>query len=146
MKRLKYNEETQILLEELAENELHYWRYQDSKFNGNIPIGHTSHERMFTGESPEHIEEGVSCYNNPLQLFKYTLDEVLDEEKTDVIIFCGRNMGTGLYDEDIVKVTEESDLLYVISLKDFYKFCSKADMYFFGDENLKEYYEETIEN
>jgi hypothetical protein len=53
-------------------------------------------------------------------------------------------MGTGQDEEDIVKVTKENDLLYAISLKDFYKFCSKADMYFFGDRNLKEYYEETI--
>ena len=139
MLKLTYNKDTQKLLEELAENNMHYWRYQDSKHGGVIPVGHQSHERMFEGENPENIEEGCSCYDNPYQLFEYTLDEVLDEEKTDVVIFCGRHMGYGIDEEDIVKVEEKSDILYSLSLKDFYRFCKNADIYFFGDKNLKEY-------
>lgn len=141
MERLTYNKETQNLLEDLAVNNKCYWRYQDACFGGVIPVGHESYERVFEGEAPEYIEEGASCYDNPFQLLQYMNDEILDEDKTDVVLFVGDHRGYGLDEEDIVRVEEESDNLYSMSLGDFYKFCSNADIWLLGDKNLKEYYD-----
>lgn len=139
MERLVYNKNTQKLLEELAENSTCYWRYQDSSHGGVIPVNHISHERMYSGESPDYIEDGCSCYDNPYQLLEYMSNEYLEEDNIDIVIFCGEHKGYGYDEEDIVQVTEKEDILYSLNLKDFYEFCKNADMYFFGDKNLKEY-------
>ncbi|CAI3193052.1 hypothetical protein [Clostridium neonatale] len=143
MKRLIYNEDTQALLEELTEGNKCYWRYQGDHHNGIIPVGQQSHERIFEGEAPEYVEEGVSCYDNPLQLFQYMQsDFAIDMDKTDVVLFIGKHMGYGLDEEDIVMVEEESDCMYSLSAKDFYKFLANADIYY-NNINIKECY---IEN
>lgn len=122
MKRLKYNEDTQDLLLEMAEKDMCYWRYQGAHHGGLIPVGHESHERIFEGEEPEYVEEGCSCYDNPWQLLDYLSNEFNNLDKTDVVLFVGKHMGYGIDEEDIVKTTEESDMLYSLSLRDFYKF------------------------
>jgi hypothetical protein len=128
MERLIYNEATQQLLIELAEGNKCYWRYQDSKFGGLIPIGHKSFERIACDEDDaEYIEYGCSCYDNPWQLVEYMSNENNDLDKTDVVLFVGRHKGYGLDEEDIVEVEEESDVLYSLSLRDFYKFCANID-------------------
>lgn len=139
MKRLKYSQETYDLLLNLAEDETCYWRYQDAKHKGIIPVGHNSHERIFEAEEPEYIEGGASCYDNPWQLVSYVRDEGQDLDTTDVILFVGDYMGTGIDGEDIVKVTEESDVLYSLSLRDFYKFTINIpeDLYW-NTYNVKE--------
>lgn len=139
MKRLEYNQETHDLLIELAEKEACYWRYQGAHHGGLIPVGHTSHERIFEGEEPEFIEEGVSCYDNPWQLLEYLADESQDLDDTDVVLFVGEHVGYGLDEEDIVRVTEESDVLYSLSLRDFYKFAINLpeDLYW-NTWNVKE--------
>lgn len=139
MKRLTYNKETFDLLLEIADKKFHYWRYQDSKHGGKIPVGHQSYERMFEGEEPECIEEGCSCYDNPWQLVDYMSDECLDLDKTDVVIFTGQYVGYGIDDEDIVIIEEESDILYSLSLRDFYKFILDvpSDLYW-NTYNVKE--------
>lgn len=142
MKRLTYNTDIQTLLENLTEENKCYWRYQGAHHNGVIPAGQQSHERIFEGEAPEHVEEGVSCYDNPLQLFKYMQsDFAIDMDKTDVVLFIGKHMGYGLDEEDIVMVEEESDCMYSLSAKDFYRFLANADIYY-NNTNLKEYYME----
>lgn len=123
MKRLTYNKETHNTLLNMAEGEQCYWRYQDAEHGGTIPVGHQSHERIFEGESPEYIEEGCSCYDNPWQLLQYLSDELHPVDKVDVVLFLGKHIGYGLDEEDIVKVREESDILYSITLRDFYKFA-----------------------
>lgn len=141
MERLVYNETTHIILEEGIEKEWFYWRYQDSAYGGIIPVDHQSHERTACGKNDaEHIENGCSCYDNPYQLMEYLSDENHDLDKVDVILFTGEHCGYGFDEEDIVKVTEEADIFYSISLREFYKFCKEADIYFFGDKNLKETY------
>lgn len=146
MERLIYSADTQRLLEELAEGEKCYWRYQDAEFNGIIPVGHISHERIFEGEAPEYIEEGASCYDNPYQLFRYMQGEGNNLDETDVVLFVGKHMGYGLDEEDIVVVEEESDCMYSLSLRDFYKFLFNIeDMYYNGysyTELAEEYIEE----
>ena len=122
MERLNYNQGTQNLLEGLAEGNKCYWRYQSVNHGGTIPVGHISTERMFDGEAPEYIEEGCSCYDNPYQLAEYMSNEMLDLDKTDVILFVGRHMGYGLDEEDIVLVEEEGNVMYSISLRDFHKY------------------------
>lgn len=144
MERLIYNQNTQKLLEELTEKKICYWRYQDSCYGGLIPVGHQSFERMYEGEEPEHIEEGCSCYDNPYQLLQYMSDEYIDLDKTDVVLFLGRHKGYGIDEEDIVMVEEESDILYSLNVKDFYKFCKNADIYWNG-YNIKEYYQRVYE-
>lgn len=137
MERLIYSEETQNLLEQLTEGNKCYWRYQDSKHNGIIPVGHESHERIYEGEAPEYVEEGCSCYDNPYQLMEYLGNENNDLDKTDVVLFVGRHMGYGLDEEDIVMVRDEEDVMYSLSLRDFFKFCSKADIYW-NTYNIKD--------
>ena len=149
MKRLDYNKDTQNLLLEMAEQEMCYWRYQSSSHNGIIPVGHESHERIFEGEEPEFIEEGCSCYDNPWQLLEYLADEGQDLDKTDVVLFVGNHMGYGLDEEDIVKVTEESDVMYSLSLRDFYKFAFNIseDLYwntYNAKEQFLDYTEEFV--
>lgn len=144
MERLTYSAETQKLLEEITEKDQAYWRYQDAEFGGIIPVGHISHERCYAGEAPEYIEEGASCYDNPYQLMQYMNDEALNLDSIDVVLFVGRHMGYGLDDEDIVMVEEESDCMYSLSLRDFYKFCSKADIWWNGSYNIKDYYEKNV--
>lgn len=141
MKRLVYNNEVNDLLLDMAENDKCYWRYQDSKHMGLIPVGHESHERIFEGEEPEYIEEGCSCYDNPWQLTEYTSDEVLDLDNTDVVLFVGNHKGYGIDEEDIVQVTVESDVLYSLSLRDFYKFVLNIEEDFYWNTyNVKERY------
>lgn len=133
MERLVYSADTQRLLEDLTEREACYWRYQDAEFKGIIPVGHQSNERIFEGEAPDYIEEGASCYDNPYQLFRYMQDEGNDLDTTDVVLFVGKHMGYGLDEEDIVMVEEESDCMYSLSLRDFYKFLFNIeDMYYNG--------------
>lgn len=144
MERLTYNEATQKLLEEITEKDQAYWRYQDASFGGIIPVGHLSFERCYDGEAPEYIEEGASCYDNPYQLMQYMNNENNDLDKTDVVLFVGRHMGYGLDEEDIVMVEEESDCMYSLSLRDFYKFCSKANLYWNGSYNIAEYYNNNV--
>lgn len=140
MERLIYNEETQKLLEGLTEGNKCYWRYQDKEFGGVIPVGHKSFERVYSGEAPEYIEEGASCYDNPLQLMNYIMgDTFIEKSEQDVVLFVGRHMGYGLDEEDIVMVEEESDILYSMDLLDFLKFCSNADLYW-NTKNIKEEY------
>lgn len=131
MERLKYNEETYNILLNMAENEICYWKYQSSRYQGLIPVGHKSNERMFAGEQPEHIEEGCSCYDNPWQLVEYMQDESLDLDKTDVVLFLGTHVGYGIDGEDIVRINKEEDILYSLSLRDFYKFIMNipSDLY-----------------
>jgi hypothetical protein len=139
MKRLTYCENTQKLLFDLAEREACYWRYQDACYNGLIPVGHKSFERIYEGEEPEFIEEGCSCYDNPWQLLEYMSNEYNDLDKTDVVLFTGRHMGYGLDEEDIVIVREENDVMYSLSLRDFYKFAIniEKDLYW-NTWNIKE--------
>lgn len=149
MERLVYNEATQKLLEEITEKDQAYWRYQDSCYGGVIPVGHHSNERCFDGEAPEYIEEGASCYDNPYQLLQYMDGEGNDLDKTDVVLFVGKHMGYGLDEEDIVMVEEESDCMYSLSLRDFYKFALNADIYWNNNnikEYMKDYDQEWIEN
>lgn len=137
-----YNEEIHQLLEEGTEKESWFWRYQDASYGGLIPINHKSYERTACDEEDaEYLEEGCSCYDNPYQLLDYMSNEMLDLDKTDVILFVGNYQGKGLDDEDIVLVEEESDIKYSMSLRVFYKFCCNADIYLFGDKNIKEYME-----
>lgn len=143
MERLVYNEATQRLLEEITEKDQAYWRYQDSCFGGVIPVGHISTERCY-GEAPDNIEEGASCYDNPYQLMQYMNDEDNDLDSTDVVLFVGRHMGYGLDEEDIVMVEEESDCMYSLSLRDFYKFCENADIYWNGCYNIKDYFNNNV--
>jgi hypothetical protein len=149
MERLTYSAETQKLLEELTEGNKCYWRYQDAEFGGIIPVGHQSNERCFEGEAPEYIEEGASCYDNPYQLLQYMADEGNNLDKTDVVLFVGKHMGYGLDEEDIVMVEEESDCMYSLSLRDFYKFALNADIYWNGyniKEFMSDYDNEWVEN
>lgn len=145
MKRLEYTTEIQNLLEDLAEGNSCYWRYQHKHHNGIIPVGHESNERVFEGEAPEFVEEGCSCYDNPYQLLQYVLDDCfIKDEDYDVVLFVGSHMGYGLDEEDIVMVEEESDVIYSLSLLDFYKFCSNADIYWNGNYNVKELYNRRV--
>lgn len=143
MERLTYNADTQKLLEEVTEKNQAYWRYQDACYGGVIPVGHQSNERIFDGEAPEYIEEGASCYDNPYQLMQYMNNENNDLDNTDVVLFVGRHMGYGLDEEDIVMVEEENDCMYSLSLRDFYKFCRNADMYWNG-YNIAEYFNNNV--
>lgn len=139
MERLIYNKNTQELLENISGL---YWRYQESEFCGLIPQGHKSHERMYS-ENPEYVEAGVSCYDNPYQLLDYMKDEFYSytEESSngmDVVIFEGTHTGTyGLDEEDIV---EAEEVIYSMSLWDFWQFCKNADedLYYLSCHNLRE--------
>lgn len=142
MKRLIYSTETQKLLEDLAVGDKYYWRYQDKEFNGLIPAGHKSNERVYDGESPEFIEDGCSCYDNPFQLLKYMDDvNILNIKNYDVVLFVGSHKGYGMDNEDIVMVEDETDIMYSLSAKDFFKFCVNADIDIL-DHNLKNYCED----
>ena len=139
--RLEYSKETQELLEKISKESNIFWRYQDSRHNGEIPQDHRSHERMYS-EEPEFAEEGVSCYDNPYQSLDYFKDEFisLDEngvEGYDMIVFSGYRLGQGMDDEDIAEVEE---IIYSMSLFTFLQFCKNADedLYFLSSCNLKE--------
>lgn len=41
-------------------------------------------------------------------------------------------------------VEEESDCMYSLSLRDFYKFCSNANIYWNGCYNIKEYFDKNV--
>lgn len=142
MERLTYSVDTQKLLEDLIEKEACYWRYQDAEFNGIIPVGHLSNERIFEGEAPDYIEEGASCYDNPYQLFRYMQGEGNDLDKTDVVLFVGKHKGYGLDEEDIVMVEEESDCMYSLSLRDFYKFLFNIENMYYNGYSYTELAEE----
>lgn len=114
-------------LDDVAKNKKCYWRYQESIFGGTIPVGHRSHERMYEGEEPEYIEDGVSCYDNPYSLFDYMSNEYNDPDETDVVLFDGYRVGSGIDEEDIVEVTDESDILYSLSLRDFLSWTQQTD-------------------
>lgn len=144
MLRLEYNQETQELLEGIKGL---YWRYQSTKHNGIIPVDHKSHERMYATDTPEYIEEGVSCYDNPYQLLNYMHDEFFEfteeeAEGLEVVIFSGEHTCTyGLDEEDIVTPEET---IYTVRLYDFWMFCKNAneDLYYLSCKNLRELAEE----
>lgn len=140
MLRLEYNQETQQTLETITGL---YWRYQRTQYNGTIPQNHKSHERMYATDTPEYIEEGVSCYDNPYQLLDYMRDEFYyfnedEAEGLEVVIFAGEHTGTYGMDEEDIVTPEET--IYVISLYDFWSFCKNAneDLYYLSSCNLKE--------
>ena len=133
MERLTTSEETQELLEGGAESNKWYWRYQDSKWSGLIPVGHKSFERMGEDVTPNFIEDGVSCYDNPYQLLEYLKDEDNNIDTTDIILFVGTHNGIGKDEEDIVNIDSETDVKYSMSLRDFYEFCKGARDYWYND-------------
>lgn len=139
MKRLNYDAKTNSLLLDITENNKCYWRYQDSRHGGTIPVGHQSEERIYDGDEPEYIEEGCSCYDNPFQLTEYLMNEYQDLDRTDIVLFKGTYMGVGADNEDIVYVNKEEDILYSLSLRDFYKFILQEYSHKYDfDEGFKE--------
>lgn len=138
MKRLKYSKEMINILNDWAKSNGSYWRYQDSEFGGVIPVGHKSHERMYETDEPGNVEEGASCFDNPYQLFDYISNEYLDMDTTDVVLFTGNYIGSGIDDEDIVAVKEESDIFYSLTLRDFHKYCYESSYWFMDEKALKE--------
>ena len=71
-------------------------------------MGHKSHEWNYDGDEPEHKEVGVSCYNNPWDLWEYLCDRgFYKPEELDIVIFGGSKVDDGYDDEDIVEVGED---------------------------------------
>ena len=138
MKRLINKNEINEILNDMAKGEKCYWRYQGAHHNGMIPVGHQSHERIYETDEPEYTEAGVSCYDNPVFLANYLADEDNDLDETDVVLFLGRQIGTGIDDEDIVEVTEEADIQYSLSLRNFIKWTLETN-YIFTDRNGKQF-------
>jgi len=143
MIKLNLNGETIKMLNELVENENHFWRMQEVKFNGIIPMGHQSHERIY-GEEPEFMENGVSCFDNPFQLINYTLDELIsdsDFKEMEIVIFTGKYLNDGLDNEDIVEILDENAVDYTISALDFYKWLMnyEEEFYVCGEDAREKY-------
>ena len=141
MKRLQYNKEGKKILDDLALNDKCFWRYQESEFGGVIPVEHKSHERVYSGEDPEYIEKGVSCYGDPYRLLDYMLDDyggyITKQKDIDIVMFVGNLVDEGLDGEDIVEVVDKNDCWYSIDLQDFLKWCNNTE-YEYEDKSIKE--------